>query len=249
MYGTNNDCTAGDLPRVTAAKPNDPSLRDFWIFGYGSLMWRPDFPFAEKSRARLEGYHRAFCISSTHHRGNAARPGLVLGLDRGGVCDGVVYRVASGDAGGVLAYLRERELISGVYREAQVRVMLQDGSHRVVTALAYIVERCHPSYTGRQPLKVQAHQIRGACGVSGNNLDYLLATVGHLIAAGIREPVLERLVALSAPHAANLMGARHTCISAAPIRRATAHLPDPAPRMRRGDRMRFLYRIRLNGDV
>ena len=137
--------------------------------------------------------------------------------------------------------------MNGVYREARVRVMLHDGSHRPISALAYIVERCHPSYTGRQPLKVQAHQIRGACGISGNNLDYLLATVAHLTASGIREPSLERLVALSAPHAANLMGGRHTCISAAPIRRATAHLPDPAPRMRRGDRMRFLYRMRLNG--
>ena len=234
---------------MTALRPPGHAPRDLWIFGYGSLMWRPDFRFAEKSRARLEGYHRAFCISSTHHRGSAARPGLVLGLDRGGVCDGVVYRVAAGDAGTVIAYLRKRELISGVYREAQVTVTLQDGSHRSTPALTYIVERCHPSYTGRQPLMVQAHQIRGARGVSGNNLDYLLATVGHLTALGIREPALERLVTLSAPHAANLMGSSHTCISAAPIRRATAHLPDPAIRMRRGDRMRFLYRIRLNSGV
>lgn len=222
---------------------------DVWIFGYGSLMWRPGFAHLEACRARLDGYHRAFCISSTHHRGTPARPGLVLGLDRGGACEGVAYRVAAVEAAAVLTYLRQRELISGVYREAQVPVLLRDGSHRTVTALAYIVERCHPSYIGRQPLKVLAHQIRGARGVSGDNLDYLLATVQHLTASGIREPDLVRLVALAAPHAANLLRDGHTSVSAAAIRRATAHLPDPAVRMRRGDRMRFLYRVRLNGGT
>ena len=93
---------------------------DLWVFGYGSLMWRPDFAFAERHRARLDGYHRCFCITSTHHRGSHARPGLVLGLDRGGTCEGVVYRVAAGQAAHVRAYLRRRELINGVYREALV---------------------------------------------------------------------------------------------------------------------------------
>ena len=224
----------------------DRPSHDLWIFGYGSLMWRPGFAHAESARARLDGYHRAFCISSTHHRGTATRPGLVLGLDRGGACEGVAYRVGAHDRCAVLAYLRERELISGVYREAQVPLLLRDGSHRTVTALAYIVERCHPSYTGRQPLQVQAHQIRGARGVSGDNLDYLLATVRHLGDLGIREPGLERLVTLAAPHAGNLRRDGQTCASAGPIRRAVAHLPDSAIRMRRGDRMRFLYRIRIN---
>lgn len=222
-------------------------MHDLWIFGYGSLMWRPGFEFAESSRARLDGYHRAFCISSTHHRGNAQRPGLVLGLDRGGACEGVAYRIAGAEAAAILVYLRQRELVNGVYREARVPVLLRDGTHRHVTALAYIVERCHPSYTGVLPLSVQAHQIRGARGVSGDNLDYLLATVRHLTSAGIREPSLERLVTMSAPHAQRLMRDGHTCVSAAPIRRATAHLPDRALRLRRGDRTRFLYRLRLNG--
>lgn len=222
---------------------------DIWIFGYGSLMWKPGFAYSESCRARLDGYHRAFCISSTHHRGNAARPGLVLGLDRGGACEGVVYRIAATEARTILAYLRKRELVNGVYREANVPVLLRDGSHRTVTALTYIVERCHPSYTGPLSLQAQAHQIRGACGISGNNLDYLLATVRHMNEAGIREPNLERLVTLSGPHASHLMRDGHTCISAAPIRRATSHLPDRARRMRRGERTRFLYRIRLNGGV
>jgi glutathione-specific gamma-glutamylcyclotransferase len=217
--------------------------QDLWVFGYGSLMWRPDFPFAERARARLDGYHRAFCISSTHHRGSAARPGLVLGLDQGGTCEGVAYRVAAAEAAPVLAYLRKRELISGVYREARVPLELHDDKHRAVSALAYIVERCHPSYTGPQTLAEKAHLIRGARGLSGENLDYLLATVRQLAALGIREPSMERLVTLAA------MGEAPTSISSAPIRRALAHLPDRALRLRRGDRMRFLYRVRLDGGV
>ena len=234
-------------PNVTADRPTERTAHDMWIFGYGSLMWRAGFEHAETSRARLAGYHRAFCISSTHHRGSAARPGLVLGLDRGGTCEGVAYRVAAHHAAAVLAYLRKRELVSGVYREAVVRVALHDGSERNVTALAYIVERCHPSYTGRAALRVQAHQIRGARGLSGDNLDYLLATVGHLREAGIRERDLERLVALCAPHAAAFVRDGHTCMSAAPIRRAVARLPDRARRMSRTERTRFLYRMRLGG--
>lgn len=233
------------MPPTTLEVADD--AHDLWVFGYGSLMWRPGFPYAECCRARLDGYHRAFCISSTHHRGSIDRPGLVLGLDRGGVCEGVAFRVAAGDAREVLSNLRRRELISGVYREARVPLLLHDGTHRTVTALAYIVERCHPSYVGRLPLRTLAHQIRGARGISGDNLDYLLATIRHLQAIGIREPELERLVTATAPHAARLMQDGHTCVSAAPIRRATVHLPDQARRMRRGDRMRFLYRVRLGG--
>jgi glutathione-specific gamma-glutamylcyclotransferase len=221
--------------------------QDLWVFGYGSLMWRPDFPFVERARARLDGYHRAFCISSTHHRGSARRPGLVLGLDQGGTCEGVAYRVDGAEAPTVLVYLRKRELISGVYREARVPLELHDEKHRAVSALAYIVERCHPSYTGPQALSEKAHLIRGARGVSGENLDYLLATVRQLAALGIREPSMERLVTLAAPHARHLMGDAPTSISSAPIRRAMAHLPDRALRLRRGDRMRFLYRVRLDG--
>ena len=226
-----------------------PVPHDLWIFGYGSLMWRPGFAHAESCRARLDGYHRAFCISSTHHRGNAKRPGLVLGLDRGGACEGVAYRVAAKDAHAVLAYLRRRELINGVYCETHAPLTLHNEAHRKVTALAYTVERCHPSYTGALPLRVQAHQIRGARGVSGDNLDYLLSTVQHLTASGIREPELARLVTLIAPHAGRMMRGDFTSISSAPIRCATARLPDTAPRMRRAERMRFLYRMRLGGGV
>ena len=97
---------------------------DLWVFGYGSLMWRPGFRHAERAPAVVTGYHRAFCIASTLHRGTRARPGLVLGLDRGGACAGIAYRVAAADAAWVLDYLRERELVYGVYRETWVTAEL-----------------------------------------------------------------------------------------------------------------------------
>src|SRR5262245_65692848 len=134
-------------------------------------MWRPDFPFVEKARARLVGYRRCFCVYSTHHRGSAERPGLVLGLDRGGVCEGMVYRVAAADVAAVRAYLRAREQVNGVYRETLVSVRLHGKPSREVRAIAYIVERAHPSYAGRLPLQTQCCLIRGARGLSGPNLD------------------------------------------------------------------------------
>ena len=103
---------------------------DTWVFGYGSLMWNPGFAYAEARRARLTGYHRAFCIYSIHYRGTERRPGLVLGLDRGGVCEGIAFRLAPETRAATLAYLRRRELIYGVYREALVPVHLAtDGGH------------------------------------------------------------------------------------------------------------------------
>ncbi len=221
------------------------STGDLWVFGYGSLMWRPDFPYVEARRARLNGYHRCFCISSTHHRGTAARPGLVLGLDRGGSCEGMVFRVAADVAAGVLAALRKREQVNGVYCERHVAVRLDGAEHREVAALAYIVERCHPSYAGRQSLATQAHLIRGARGRSGPNLDYLVNTVRHLRSLGIRERELERLVALAGPLVAHFSTGAMSSPMARSLRCAVARLPDDARRCRPDQRRRFLYRMRV----
>jgi glutathione-specific gamma-glutamylcyclotransferase len=225
---------------------------DLWVFGYGSLMWRPGFAFVERSPARLDGYHRCFCITSTHHRGSPERPGLVLGLDRGGMCEGVAYRVAALAADAVHDYLRVRELVNGVYREALAPVALHDGTGRGVMALAYIVERAHPSYAGALSLAHQAFMIRGARGLSGDNLDYLINTVRHLQTSGIRERALERLVALAGPHVAQMAALRGpeqlVSPSAAAIRRSTMRLPLAIRRLPKGDRRRFMYRLRLGNE-
>ena len=170
------------------------STHDLWVFGYGSLMWRPGFVHLERVRARLTGYSRRFCVTSVHHRGSAARPGLVLGLDRGGGCEGVAYRVGAGEAGTGIDYLRAREQVNGVYREALLPVEIEGHAARTVRAVTFLVERAHPSYAGHLPLKAQAQLIRGARGLSGVNLDYVINTLRHMAELGIRERELERLM-------------------------------------------------------
>ena len=122
---------------------------DLWVFGYGSLMWRPGFPFLERRHAHLHGYHRALCVYSHVHRGTPERPGLVLGLDRGGRCHGVAFRVAPEEAAETVQYLREREQVTAVYVERRLPVRLAGGE--TVAALAYVVDRGHPQYAGRLP--------------------------------------------------------------------------------------------------
>ena len=222
---------------------------DLWLFAYGSLMWRPGFPHAEARRARLTGYRRAYCIYSVHHRGRPERMGMVLGLDRGGACAGVAYRIAAADVAAARAYLRARELVNGVYREALLPIELAHapgGAPVEAMALAFIVERAHPSYAGRLPPLLQARLIRGASGLSGANLDYLVSTVRHLIDLGIRERELERLVNMIGPLAWQRACARHTSPYAAALLRAAQRWRSPV-RVRAGkaDRQRFLFRQKL----
>jgi cation transport protein ChaC len=218
--------------------------QDLWVFGYGSLMWRPGFPFLERTPARLDGWRRGFFIYSTHHRGTPERPGLVLGLDRGGVCHGIAYRVAARDAHQVLGYLSAREQVNGVYREVLVPLALTGAERRCVRALAYVVERAHPSFAGELALGEQRRLIRGARGISGPNLDYLINTVHQLDALGIREARLNRLLACIGPHFARgpEAAARPGCRALLACCRAA---PVAAPRLRQGERRRFIWRRKI----
>jgi glutathione-specific gamma-glutamylcyclotransferase len=166
---------------------------DLWVFGYGSLMWRPGFEFLERIEARLIGAHRALCVYSFVHRGTPERPGLVLGLDLGGACRGIAYRVAAARRAETIHYLRAREQVTMVYREAVRRVTLKDESQRQVSALCYMVDRSHPQYAGRLTLDQQFHHVRQGHGQSGANRDYVVATVASLESLGYRETDLHLL--------------------------------------------------------
>lgn len=166
-------------------------MQQFWVFGYGSLIWRPGFAFSEARQALLRGVHRSLCIYSHVHRGTPERPGLVLGLDRGGSCRGVAYRVDQADWDETVAYLREREQTTMVYIEATRTVSLVDDGGRAVQALCYVVDRNHNQYAGRLDLETQASIVRNGVGKSGANPEYLINTVTHLRKLGIRDHPLE----------------------------------------------------------
>lgn len=165
----------------------------FWVFGYGSLMWNPEFPVAEQHIARLEGWHRSFCMRSIHHRGSVAKPGLVLALDRqpGAYCDGIAFRVAGEHARGTLADLRERELISSAYLETTQVLNLKDG--RKIDAITYVIDRDHEQYCGGLPLEEQAQIITHAQGGRGPNSEYLYNSADHLEELGLRDADLSWL--------------------------------------------------------
>ena len=174
----------------TAVKTGD---EDLWVFAYGSLMWRPGFDFLDRVPARLIGLHRALCVFSFVHRGTPERPGLVLGLDRGGMCRGIAYRVAAASRAQTVAYLRGREQVTTVYVESMRRIELEDRVRRRVRALCYIVDRSHVQYAGRLTLSECVHHVRQGHGRSGPNRDYVLETVQALETLGYRETELHAI--------------------------------------------------------
>lgn len=184
---------------------------DLWVFGYGSLIWRPGFEFIERVEARLVGAHRALCVYSFDHRGTPERPGLVLGLDQGGSCRGMAYRVAAAKRADTIAYLRSREQTTMVYREVIRAVWLRGEPERRVGALCFMVDRGHPQYAGRLSLDQQLHHVRQGHGRSGANRDYVTATVAALEELGIRETELHLL-------AERLKGTHETGAAAPPPR-------------------------------
>ena len=169
---------------------------DLWVFGYGSLMWRPGFEFVEQAPARLIGEHRALCVYSWDHRGTPEKPGLVLGLDRGGACRGIAFRVTASQRQSTIQYLREREQTTHVYREVMRSVWLENDARQRVSALAYVVDRGHVQYAGRLTLTEQLHFVKQGHGRSGANRDYVLSTVKAIEAEGFRDPQLHQLAAM-----------------------------------------------------
>ena len=169
---------------------------DLWVFGYGSLIWRPGFSYRAAYPARLFGYHRALCVYSHVHRGTPERPGLVMGLDRGGSCHGVAYHVDAGHREAVLRYLRAREQATMVYQERTQPVHLmrrEVGLPHRVEALVYCVDRLHEQYAGALPREEQLAIVEGACGQSGENPDYVIETSRALEELGVHDAGLHWL--------------------------------------------------------
>ena len=221
---------------------------DLWVFGYGSLMWRPGFPYKAAVAAELTGYHRAFCVYSVYYRGTPERPGLVLGLDKGGVCRGLAFQVSASDAKAAISYLRTREQISGTYRECHVPITVHDPDPRPVMALTFVCERHHPAFARHLPLARQAQIIRAAAGPAGTNLEYALNTICHLQQMAFREPRLERLIPALGPVFQRHRNTGSTCegkSAGCALSQQLRDLPRKAPRMRRDQRKRFVYRNRL----
>jgi glutathione-specific gamma-glutamylcyclotransferase len=193
FHFASQQCSASDLLQMSEKELPKPSSEDLWVFGYGSLMWRPGFEFLEQIPARLIGEHRALCVYSFDHRGTPEKPGLVLGLDRGGACRGIAFRVAATHRDDVIGYLRGREQTTHVYREVMRSVWLENEPRGRVSALAYVVDRGHVQYAGRLSLHEQLRYVRQGYGRSGNNRDYVLETVRSIEAQGFRDPQLHQL--------------------------------------------------------
>jgi cation transport protein ChaC len=172
---------------------NLPDREDFWVFGYGSLMWNPGFPHKEVRVATLRGYHRGFCVYSFRYRGTPRVPGLVLGLDRGGSCRGMAFRVPREEGEAVMDYLYERELVTGVYIPRWLQ--LETDEERIVAA-GFVVDRDHEQYAGKLSSEEVADLIVQGAGQRGACTDYLANTVRHLDELGLPDPRLTRLLSL-----------------------------------------------------
>jgi glutathione-specific gamma-glutamylcyclotransferase len=166
---------------------------DLWVFTYGSLMWDPGFAHMAAEPGLLRGYHRTFCIYSSRYRGTVTEPGLVLGLDPGGACKGIAYRIAALDKPAALEALWQREMRRGVYLPRMLPVATPNGRR---SALAFVANRAHAGYAGRMATEEAARIIAACCGERGPNVDYLVYTLRHLDALGVHDHHLHRLLEL-----------------------------------------------------
>ena len=179
---------------MTASDAAAPVSDDrLWVFGYGSLMWRPGFAYARRYKALLRGWRRSLCVFSHVYRGSPERPGLVLGLDRGGACPGVAFEVDAALREPTIRYLREREQVTAVYLERVAPITLEAGDR--VLAVTYVADRLHYQYAGHLDREAMLEYVRAGKGKSGDNAEYVLETNDHLLALGVRDPDLEWLSA------------------------------------------------------
>ena len=181
---------------MTESWAAEPNPDDFWVFAYGSLMWRPGFPHLGVEPALLSGYHRALCVYSRHYRGTTGFPGLVVGLERGGSCRGLAYRVAAAEREKVIAYLEERERITDIYlpRTLAVRIGENRESGARIRAYTFVVNRRHELYAKPMPAAEARAIIDTAHGVSGSCREYIENTVHHLDQLGIADGPLHRML-------------------------------------------------------
>jgi len=163
---------------------------DVWLFGYGSLVWNPIVHYEERRVARLRGFHRSFCLWSHVNRGSRQKPGLVLGLDAGGSCRGVAYRIAGRHATDELRLLWRREMVLGAYRPRWAKI---DAAGETVRAIAFFINREHRNYAGKLPLETVIKALVSARGQLGTPAEYLLETVRGLIEHGVRDSYLLEL--------------------------------------------------------
>ena len=190
-------------PLLASPYPIDPmpgwvidlraSSEPVWIFAYGSLMWNPEMRFAERLPARIWGYHRSFCLYSPEYRGTREKPGLVLGLDRGGSCRGIAYRLAPASLAAEIDRLWVREMTGEVYRLTRLALATAQGP---VTGHAFTVRRDSRDYAGRLAPEQAAAIIAASRGDRGTGRDYLANTVRHLEELGISDGALHRIAAL-----------------------------------------------------
>lgn len=182
-----------DLPPVEYPMPPLPEGEDLWVFGYGSLMWRPGFDHKGIVEAQLFGYHRAFCVTSVVHRGTRDNPGLVLGLDRGGSCRGKAIRCPAEIREPVIDYLYRREMVTSVYVPRMVNLKLLSKNERV-TGLTFVADPSHEQYSSGHSILEAANIIARASGRGGPNIDYLKSTLEHLDEFGIKDGPLHAIM-------------------------------------------------------
>ena len=167
-----------------------PDGEDLWLYGYGSLIWNPAFHFSERALATINGYHRRFCLWTHLGRGSPECPGLMLGLDRGGSCKGVAFRLTPAQIAEELPLVWRREMVTAAYRPHWLNGRVADRPARI---LAFTINREHDRYGGGLGMEDIARAIARAEGPLGRCSEYLFNTFEHLRELGIDDRGLDHL--------------------------------------------------------